>query len=1164
MKPTHLLLATLAAALALAAASAAWASDPPPAQPSPDQALARLTEGNARFVVGDCLHPNSDQARRNETVADGQHPFATVLYCSDSRVPIERLFDCGIGDLFGIRVAGNVCNTNEAGSIEYGVDHLRTPLLVVLGHSHCGAVTAVTAGAELHGNIPPLVKSIRSAVAAAQKEHPDLHGKDLVPAATKANVWQSIDDLLKASPAVRKLVKDGKLKIVGAIYNLRTGKVDWLGEHPEQQRLLAYTSVPDHDANTLAAAPAHHADHPALAGPPAPQDAEPDAHKDAPVSKKQPAEPTDGAAYSSPQHAKAAKPAKAAKTGEVPKTGEAAKTAEAAKTRGDSAHEKDAALPNTASANPSPKNTPVKPDGGAANSATQAESGPSASSAAAKPAPAHAAASVASAGPQPAGQPAAHDNSPASTSTSSSSSKAQHETTVPAQPSKGAQPVKTSDARSADKGSSYSTWSLLGVLVLVAGMATFIGSRSNMFKQMKLGSKIGVGFGLLILIAASLGGLAVWNMRAVQAESTILATEYVPEVSVCTNLQREVQDMMLNMRGYVYSEQDSFLQLALKGIAAVHEQLAAGEQLATKADHLVTLKTSVAEMKSKAAEYEKMMNEAAALGKERDQAREQLISAARTYVDNVGAFTKSQRDALAKEIQDGAEAAKLDERSAKITLCTEMMDLANETRIAVWRAQTQRDAKMLQGALANFDTVDKKITELRAVTRQEVNIKQLDMTKTASNEYCAAAKKYLSIWNTLDQLAAKRTIVGNELVKLCNDVTAAGVTGVTKGSNDSVSSLSHASLIMIIGLAAAAVIGIVLAVFITRSITKPINRIIESMSAGAEQTASAAEQVSGASQSLAQGASEQAAAIEETSSSLEEMSSMTKQNASNAQQANGLMAETGQLVVQGQDSMKRLAVAIEEIKKSSDETAKIVKTIDEIAFQTNLLALNAAVEAARAGDAGKGFAVVAEEVRNLAQRAGEAARNTASLIEGSVKNAENGVNVAGETAKSLEEITSSSQKVGNLVGEIAAASNEQATGIDQVTTAVSQMDQVTQQNAANAEESASASEELNAQAEQLKGMVSELVALVRGASAVNDRADVAVKRPRRTAGPAPAKPAAAPKVASKKVYKPTVKATDELIHQNLIEASGEHGGKPAAAKPKELIPLDSDEELAKF
>ncbi len=275
-------------------------------------------------------------------------------------------------------------------------------------------------------------------------------------------------------------------------------------------------------------------------------------------------------------------------------------------------------------------------------------------------------------------------------------------------------------------------------------------------------------------------------------------------------------------------------------------------------------------------------------------------------------------------------------------------------------------------------------------------------------------------------------------------------------------------------------------VFLARSITRPLEKVIQGLTGGAEQVWSASKQISQASQQVARGSGEQASGIEETSSSLEEIASMTKQNAGNAGEANGLMFEVGGLVKKGMESMDRLSGAIEEMKRSSDATSKIIKTIDEIAFQTNLLALNAAVEAARAGDAGKGFAVVAEEVRNLAQRAGEAARNTAALIEGSVKNADQGVSVASETAKALSEVTTSVQKVSELVSEITAASKDQAQGIDQVATGVAQMNQVTQSNAANAEESASASEELNAQVEQVNSMIEDLIAIVGGSNGAHN------------------------------------------------------------------------------
>jgi methyl-accepting chemotaxis protein len=313
----------------------------------------------------------------------------------------------------------------------------------------------------------------------------------------------------------------------------------------------------------------------------------------------------------------------------------------------------------------------------------------------------------------------------------------------------------------------------------------------------------------------------------------------------------------------------------------------------------------------------------------------------------------------------------------------------------------------------------------------------------------------------------------NKLVEI-NEQAA---TETTRTSSSEAALLKLLSLVaMIVGVVVAMAMGIL----ITRGINKVLKRISDSLSAGAEQTASAAAQVASASQSLAEGASQQAASLEETSSSLEEMSSMTKRNAETAGLVKTLGSDARKAGDLGVQDMSALVSAMDDIKRSSSDIAKIIKTIDEIAFQTNILALNAAVEAARAGEAGAGFAVVADEVRSLAQRCAQAAKETAGKIEDAVQKSARGADISAKVAKSLEEIVGKARQVDERAGEVASASEEQSQGISQVNIAVTEMDKVTQSNAANAEESAAAAEELTAQAEALKEAVTELMRLVGG------------------------------------------------------------------------------------
>lgn len=228
-------------------------------KPSPDGCIELLKEGNARFVSGELEHPHIDVARLKQAGSEnqGDHAYATVITCSDSRVPVEILFDAGIMDIFVIRVAGNVCDTDEIGSIEYGLAHVNTPVLVVLGHTQCGAVTAVThavhgTGHALERNIPPLVDNIQPAVERAIESNHELHGDEVIPLAIEENVWQSIEDLFMESPASRELVKEGKAKVVGAIYDVGTGEVNWLPEARSMEILEKVEKDPHCAKNAMA------------------------------------------------------------------------------------------------------------------------------------------------------------------------------------------------------------------------------------------------------------------------------------------------------------------------------------------------------------------------------------------------------------------------------------------------------------------------------------------------------------------------------------------------------------------------------------------------------------------------------------------------------------------------------------------------------------------------------------------------------------------------------------------------------------------------------------------------------------------------------------------------------------------------------------------------
>jgi carbonic anhydrase len=215
-----MLTAALAATVGIAFASGAGAGV------SADEALQRLLDGNKRFVESKMTASALCDLPAREKLAKGQQPYAIILSCSDSRVPPEIIFDRALGEVFVVRVAGNVADPIVLGSIEYATEHLGSPLIMVLGHERCGAVTAAVNSKGKHeGNVGAILKAIQPAVKKAKKDCQGKSSAEVVECVVQANAKAVAADLTKSSKVLAKQLKEGKIKIVSATYDLDDGKV---------------------------------------------------------------------------------------------------------------------------------------------------------------------------------------------------------------------------------------------------------------------------------------------------------------------------------------------------------------------------------------------------------------------------------------------------------------------------------------------------------------------------------------------------------------------------------------------------------------------------------------------------------------------------------------------------------------------------------------------------------------------------------------------------------------------------------------------------------------------------------------------------------------------------------------------------------------------------
>ena len=422
--------------------------------------------------------------------------------------------------------------------------------------------------------------------------------------------------------------------------------------------------------------------------------------------------------------------------------------------------------------------------------------------------------------------------------------------------------------------------------------------------------------------------------------------------------------------------------------------------------------------------------------------------------------------------------------------------------------------KMKERIADNRKVIDEALTTLDALVFLPEGKEKLAKLKDARGKFADSLGKVIKLIDEgkLDEaamLANTDALPALDAQQVhINEVSALQTKIVKSSSEDVLKNIASATTLMLAFGATGLIASALLAVWVVRSITRPIGeatrlaaavaagdmtttvnigaqdevgrllitlqdmqanlgRVVLGVRQGAESVSTASAEIASGNHDLSARTESQASALEETAASMEQLSAAVKQNADSARQANQLAISASSVAIQGGEVVGQVVDTMKGINESSRKIADIISVIDGIAFQTNILALNAAVEAARAGDQGRGFAVVASEVRSLAGRSAEAAKEIKNLINASVDRVEHGTSLVDKAGQTMSEVVSSIRRVTDIMGEISASSGEQASGVEQVGEAVVQMDQVTQQNAALVEEMAAAASSLKSQAHEL-------------------------------------------------------------------------------------------------
>jgi len=341
--------------------------------------------------------------------------------------------------------------------------------------------------------------------------------------------------------------------------------------------------------------------------------------------------------------------------------------------------------------------------------------------------------------------------------------------------------------------------------------------------KMTLKTRISAGFASLIVITLILGSVTIWNMSKVVGESKKLDSEYLPEVEVASVMERNTLLTMYNVRAFSLIGDKKMLEAGKDNLAQLKQNINDARELADKSEHLLVLRSEIGDLQQSVDQYSTLLDETVALNDKNEAARASLNAAAADYIREATAYIESQKESAAKEIGS----AKIGERLRKINLANDVINLGNEIRVTVWKAQTLRQPELMEQIKPNFQKISDKLAEIRPITHKDVNLRQLDVIAKSAEAYRLAMDTLADNSNKMLQQRQERQKVTAQVMDMTKQIADKGIENSRKISGDTRTALSSTSWMTIAGSIIAMVLGVILTLWLTGMITRPIIRITE-------------------------------------------------------------------------------------------------------------------------------------------------------------------------------------------------------------------------------------------------------------------------------------------------------------------------------------------------